>query len=236
MTTQGRAGSIRACIVLLALVVVACAASTHPSHGSIDCAKLAALGVKTCPPANPTLSRPELANDTHGQVSAKEFRALVNAFLRTDSYETYARRTNQPALLKAGILSTRDAIQLSFGGDLQQIAQAASEGGHLVVYGPFLTSLRLVTLPPDIQQGIDENGYQPSRLGWIVKYSAPANAYIVAGSRFTVLYSASGREVPVEDLDWGSRRTNTPLGSVWQYGGGTKCSSASLWQTFCESS
>ncbi len=239
VTARRGAGFIRVCILLVALVVAACAAPSAPSqasHQTVDCAKLAQLGVKTCPPANPPLASPKLTNDTQGQVSSKQFRTLVNAFLRTDAYETFARRTNQPALLKAGILSNGDAVQLSFGDDLQQLAQAASERGQMGIRGPFLTSLRLVTLPTDVQQGISQNGYQPSHLGWIATYSAPADAFIIAGSGFTVLYSASGREPPVDDLDWGVLRTKTALGPIWQYGGGTKCSAAQLWQTFCEAS
>lgn len=239
VTARRRTGIMRICIVTLALVAAACAAPSHSSQasrGSLDCANLASMGVKTCPPANPRLAKPKLLNDTQGQVSDKEFRTLVDAYLRTDAYEDFALRTNQAALLKAGILSTSDAVNLTFGGDLQQIAQARSERGYLGGQVQSLTSLRLVILPPDIQQGIRENGYQPTRWGWVATYRAPGNAFIVAGSRFTVLYSASGDAPPVNNLKWGNLRTKTPLGSVWQYSGGTRCSLAPLWQTFCESS
>lgn len=193
VTSFGGARVPKVLVVLLALMVVACTAPSErsgTSRESINCAKLASLGGRTCPPAHPALAKPQLTNDTHGQVSNKEFPTLVSAFLRTDAYETYARAANEPALLQAGILSTRHAAHLTFGGDLQQLSQAASEGGHFGGYGPALTSLRLVVLPVTIKQEISECGYQSTRLGWIVTYSAPVSAYIISGSRFNVLLSA----------------------------------------------
>ena len=224
-------------MVLLALMVVACAApgrSSAASNGPVNCTKLASLGVRTCPPADPALFNPKLVNDTNGQVSNRQFKAYARGFLRIFAYEDFALDTNQPALLKAGILSTPNAIPLAFGTDLQQLSQAKSEGGHLGGTHAEITSLRLVMLSSSIRQGILENGYKPTRFGWIATIEGPNSSFIVAGPRFTVLESVSRRE-SADVLEWGQFQPHTPLGMIWQYAGGTQCTSAPLWQSFCES-
>lgn len=237
VTAFGRASFTRGCIVLLALMVFACAAPNQASqgpNGSIDCAKLASLGVKRCPPAAPALFTPKLINDTNGQVSNRQFKAYARGFLRAFAYEGFALDTNQAALLKAGILSTHHAIPLAFGDDLQQLSQAKSEGGYLGGTRAGVTSLRLVILSASIRQGILENGYKPTRFGWIVTIQGPDSSYIIAGSRFTVLESVSQHQ-GADLLEWGNFEADTPLGAIWQYTGGTQCATAPLWQNFCES-
>lgn len=237
MTALGRVTFLGGCVVLLSLMVVACAAPGQPAHGangSIDCAKLASLGVGNCPPADPNLFNPKLVNDTNGQVSNRDSKAYARGFLRAFAYEGFALDTNQAALLKAGILSTPHAIPLAFGADLQELSQAESEGGYLGGTHAGVASLRLVILSASVRQGILENGYKPTRLGWIVTIQGPNSSLIVAGSRFTILESASRLE-SADLLEWGQFQAHTPLGMIWQYAGGTQCTAAPLWQGFCES-
>ncbi len=223
--------------MVLALVVVACTATGAPSGAaptSVDCAKLASIGVKTCPPNHPHLSSPKLINDTDGRVSSSAFGAYVRGYLRNEAYQTFAINTNQPAMLHADILSDRNAVPLSFGPDLQSLSQAASEKGHLTGIGPVLTSLRLVILPSNIQDGIRAAGYRPSRLGWVATYGGPATYFIIAGPQFTILQSVSGQSPPYLDLTWGTYQSTTALGPIWQIYGDTKCSVDPLWEAFCQ--
>lgn len=224
-------------MVLLALFVAACSAPGGPSeesHNSVDCASLARMGVSTCPPANPQLQNPRLTNDTGGRVSKRDFNTYARGYLRNVAYQTFALNTNQPALLRAGILSSRQAVGLTFRPPLQILSEAASDHGYLVSYGPILSSARLVVLPPPIQEGIRAAGYQPSRVGWVATFDGPAWYVIVVGSRFTVLQSISAHAPAVMDLTWGTYQPKSSLGPIWQIYGDTKCSAAPLWESFCQ--
>lgn len=236
MTGFGGVTFMRGCVVLLALTVLACASPGRPSaasHGPINCPKLASLGVKTCPPADPTLFKPKLINDTNGQVTSSQFKAYAKGYLRNEAYQAFALNTNQPAMLRAGVLADTRASDRIFGTGLQFLSQAASEGGYLQSYGPVLTSLRLVVLPSNLRDGISSVGFQPSRLGWVATFGGPSTYSIVAGSRFTVLESVSSRVSPIQDLSWGTYQPKSALGEMWQFYGDTKCSADPFWESFC---
>lgn len=223
-------------ILLLAFVVSACAGpgtSSGTGGASVDCAKLARLGVKTCPPANPPMFNPKLVNDTNGQVSSDEFKAYAKGYLRNEAYQAFALNTNQPAMLRAGILTDKEAIDPTFGTGLEFLSEAASERGVLETYGPVLTALRLIVLPSNIQSDIQSVGSQPSRLGWVATFGGPAT-YVIVGPRFTVLESVSSRIQPYQDLSWGTYKRGSPLGGMWQFYGDTKCSADPVWQSICE--
>lgn len=224
-------------MLLLALAVTACAApgtSSGADQDSVDCAKLASLGVHTCPPANPRLATPKVINGTGGQVSNSRFNAYVRGYLRNDAYQTFAIDTSQAAILRAGILSTRNAIPHTFGPDLQYFSAAAAQGGNLSGSDPVLTSLRLVVLPTSIQNGVRAAGLQASRLGWVATYGGPAAYFIVGGSRFEMLQSVSNKAPLVQDLLWGTYQPETALGEMWQLYGLTGCSADPLWETLCQ--
>lgn len=228
----------RALVVAAVLVaLVGCGAplpwaQPTPTPRVVDCAALAKKGVRPCPPDSPPLDTPRVANRTNGGVPDETVQRWARAFLRTLAYEDWAVTHNSDQLLKSGILSTPEHVQLVFGFDIKNIEAAKSAHGTLQVVNARIAELDVVAVPSDLRDRLSGEGYHAEAYALVVRARGASRVDLIAGNTSKTLDSV-GSSAKADQFEWGSETQRSALGLVWKLDGITACASDPAFQELC---
>jgi hypothetical protein len=183
------------------------------------CARLAKKGFTPCPPTPDRLQLPPttIKNATNGAISDTTAQEWGRAFQLTEAYYRWAMQNGGRSALTSGVLAdpTLQAVGNLFGSDLKDLDAAKEAGGILTYQPPPIPVTQLVSLPPDTQTLMRNQGLTPSSYGLAVRFTGPTRRAIRFPDGHETEIFASDSQAPVDVVIWGELRTDSDLGPIW---------------------
>jgi hypothetical protein len=132
---------------------------------------------------------------------------------------------NARSALTSGVLadSSPQAVANLFGSDLMDLDNARQQGGQLVIEPLHMPATQLVTIPPDLQQAMQRQGFVPNGYGFAVHFTGPSRRSIRLPDGRTTPILSSGPEYSATILIWGEFRVDADLSTIWYQHGNYGC-------------
>jgi hypothetical protein len=155
-------------------------AAAHPTREQQQAWK--ACGATATPPASalatPT-DLPPVENQTQGAVTDADARTWAAGFAREQALEAWAQTALQPAVLQGGCLGDQAAAASIFGSEIAGIQRAQQVHGKVTVQLPRVLDLKLVPVPPSVQDQIKNMLQSPSLYALVVHGRGPSATRVV---------------------------------------------------------
>jgi hypothetical protein len=195
--------------------------SANAATNDLRCESLARRGLSPCPPGSLELEPIAIKNGTRGTVDDEIVRMDGQAYLRAHALYMWAvGRAEASAILTSGVLAPPDIAQTNaFRGEVEAFTRARASGSGVSFQALKTTAIRLVPVPPNLQEAARRQGLEPSPYAWVDNQAGPAKVVVQGkdGSRRTTLSIPPGEPHPV--LVFGELKDDPDLGFIWFQGG-----------------
>ncbi len=217
-------------LAVLLLACTACQSGTPQAHttprpsvaptvapDAQRCARLAKRGFTPCPPLASQLKLPPttIKNATNGAVDDATVQRWGRAFQLGQAYYYWVIEQNARGALTSGVLGDPAGTDNLFSSDLQDLDQAARQGGKLVVQLPRVPLTEFVPVPADLQDAIRRQGLTPKPYAIVNQFVGPETRRIVFPDGHEQMIASVDGTFSDYIITWGEFKSDPDLGDIW---------------------